>query len=86
MNGVRAASLNGGLEADGSLAGQLEFLGPDGAWARDHAEALGEAIRQAMALIDLELDLTAVPVEDRVRVEFRLPDLAGRFSHLAGRD
>ena len=31
---------------------------------------------------ELELDQTAVPLNDRVQVEFRLPDLAGRISHL----
>lgn len=68
-------TLVGRLVADGSFAGTLELWCPDPAWARDHVAPIAASLQQVETEA-LHLELEPQAVGERIRVAFRIPDLA----------
>jgi len=72
---IRAVTLAGGLNADGSLTATLSFICPDARWAAAQAPALSQALSQALSRSGLASEARATPSGDRIRVELRVPEL-----------
>jgi hypothetical protein len=68
---LRAATLSGSFEPDGTLAGRLDLLGPSADWARTQADTIVEELRR-LAGEKLRLDLEGSAVDDRIHLEFRI--------------
>lgn len=79
---LRGATLSGGLEDDGSLAGRLELLCPDERWAGEEADALAASLAERIPPEIGTFEIEATAVGDRVRIEFRVPELTSRLGDL----
>lgn len=77
MQALSGATIDGGLQGDGSLTAALRFRGPDREWAENHAEQLRELIDDALAESGLDLTVSARTTGDVVRVEVRIEDIIG---------
>lgn len=77
MEVLRSATLDGGLQNDGSLLAVLRFRGPDRDWAAARAEPLRELIERTVAETELELQVNSRVTNDVVTVELRIVDIIG---------
>jgi hypothetical protein len=68
-------TLTGRLQGDGALVGTLELIGPDPEWAALHASTFADALRQEFSVGELEVELTGTADGERVRIDYRVPDL-----------
>ena len=69
---LRGATVTGGLRADGTFTGVLDLLTSDGPPREDMAPRLAAAVRQRLSDLDLDADVQATGLEDRIRIELRV--------------
>jgi len=83
---LRGLSLSAGLRADGSLSGVLEFHGPDAAWATLHAESVKRALGNTFRDADVEPEIGGSAIAERIRIQFRIPELVQWLARLVEQD
>jgi hypothetical protein len=76
---VRSASLGGGLEADGTFKAVMELVGSSGLAAAG-AAAIPSSLRLDLGDRRLELQLSAAPTDDGLRIDVLIPDLAASLT------
>jgi hypothetical protein len=83
---LRAATVSGGLTAEGAFDARVEFHGPDAGWAAAGAEPLAELLRRNLDYARLPVELGARAEGERIVVELRTTDLAALLERLAEED
>jgi hypothetical protein len=69
---LRGVTVTGGLRADGTFTGVLDLLTVDGRPREDIAPRIAAAIQQRLSDLDLDADVQATGLEDRIRIELRV--------------
>jgi len=82
---LRSVALGGGLQADGSVAVNLQFQTPDADWAANHGEELAGQLRRGFGGVELPLEIEQRSVGDQLQVSLTMPDLVQAIRDTAAR-
>jgi hypothetical protein len=80
-DGLEALTLWGGFVDDSAFEGRAELRSRE-AWTTAQAEALQQALESRAAAADLSMDIRVSPLNDRLRIDYRLNELTSLLDEL----